>query len=147
MDAEGHTGSRPALATSSALACREVVTLPAQNGTATRDALFEQQGPSAAPSLLAGGGSSRPRGPYEGARSQVVAVPGGTPDTGAARERRRPHDFGGMETVVAAGIARFVRGGPHEATSTGTGPRLVRSGGSENARLCALSNIPGGISG
>jgi hypothetical protein len=48
---------------------------------------------------------------YKGARSLVVVVSGGTPGKGDACEGRSPHGFNGMEAEVAAGIARFVRGG------------------------------------
>lgn len=48
---------------------------------------------------------------YQGPRSQVVVVTGGTPGKGNGCEGRTPHGFNGMEAEVAAGIARFVRGG------------------------------------
>ena len=50
---------------------------------------------------------------YKGPRSQVVVVSGGTPGRGDACEGRSPHGFNGLEAEVAAGIARFVRGGPY----------------------------------
>jgi pimeloyl-ACP methyl ester carboxylesterase len=50
---------------------------------------------------------------YKGPRSQVVVVSGGTPGRGDACEGRSPHGFNGVEAEVAAGIARFVRGGPY----------------------------------
>jgi len=53
----------------------------------------------------------------EGAREQVVTVtggPGSTRGTGIdACEGRSPHGFLGQETEVAAGIARFIRGGSY----------------------------------
>lgn len=48
---------------------------------------------------------------YKGSRAQVVAVSGGTSGPGDACEGRSPHGFHGMEAEVAAGIARFARGG------------------------------------
>jgi pimeloyl-ACP methyl ester carboxylesterase len=48
---------------------------------------------------------------YKGPRSQVVVVSGGTPGRGDACEGRSPHGFNGLEAEVAAGIARFARGG------------------------------------
>jgi pimeloyl-ACP methyl ester carboxylesterase len=50
---------------------------------------------------------------YKGPRSQVVVVAGGTTGRGDACEGRSPHGFNGVEAEVAAGIARFVRGGPY----------------------------------
>jgi hypothetical protein len=43
----------------------------------------------------------------------VVVVAGGTTGRGDACEGRSPHGFNGVEAEVAAGIARFVRGGPY----------------------------------
>ena len=52
-----------------------------------------------------------------GAREQVVTVTGGPPYPGAvsiaACEGRAPHGFYEVETEVAAGIGRFVRGGSY----------------------------------
>jgi pimeloyl-ACP methyl ester carboxylesterase len=50
---------------------------------------------------------------YQGPRSQVALVSGGTAGRGDACEGRSPHGFNGLEAEVAAGIARFVRGGPY----------------------------------
>ena len=48
---------------------------------------------------------------YKGTRSQVAVVSGGIPGRADACEGRSPHAFHGLEAEVAAGIARFVRGG------------------------------------
>lgn len=52
-----------------------------------------------------------------GAREQVVTVAGGPGWSGpsglAACEGRSPHGFAGQEAEVAAGIARFIRGGTY----------------------------------
>lgn len=47
---------------------------------------------------------------YKGPRSQVIVVDGGSAGRGGACEGRSPHGFNGMETEMAAGIARFARG-------------------------------------
>jgi hypothetical protein len=47
---------------------------------------------------------------YRGPRSQAVAVSGGASGKGDACEGRSPHGFNGIESEVATGIARFVRG-------------------------------------
>jgi len=47
---------------------------------------------------------------YKGPRSQVVVVSGGASGKGDACEGRSPHGFNGIESEVATGIARFVRG-------------------------------------
>jgi hypothetical protein len=44
-------------------------------------------------------------------RLQKIVVTGGSPGKGNACEGRSPHGFNGLEAEVAAGIARFVRGG------------------------------------
>jgi hypothetical protein len=48
---------------------------------------------------------------YKGPRVQVAVVSGGTAGRSDACEGRSPHGFNGLEAEVAAGIARFVRGG------------------------------------
>jgi pimeloyl-ACP methyl ester carboxylesterase len=48
---------------------------------------------------------------YKGTRSQVIVVDGGSAGRGDACEGRSPHGFNGMEAEMAAGIARFARGG------------------------------------
>ena len=50
---------------------------------------------------------------YKGPRSQVVVVSGGASGKGDACEGRSPHGFNGMDAEVAAGIARFARGGQY----------------------------------
>lgn len=64
------------------------------------------------PADLMGGITAKTRGP----RQQIVTVTGGPVAPGrtpglAACEVREPHDFVDQEAEVAAGIARFVRGG------------------------------------
>jgi hypothetical protein len=44
-------------------------------------------------------------------RVQQVVATGGSPGRGDACEGRSPHGFNGLEAEMAAGIARFVRGG------------------------------------
>jgi len=48
---------------------------------------------------------------YKGTRAQVIVVDGGSAGRGDACEGRSPHGFNGMEAEMAAGIARFARGG------------------------------------
>ena len=54
----------------------------------------------------------------EGAREQVVVLVGGSPPVGAAANidacgARQPHGFFNLDEAVAAGVARFVRGGTY----------------------------------
>lgn len=53
----------------------------------------------------------------QGVRQQIVTVTGGPDYTGPAGvdayEGRAPHGFVDQETEVAAGIARFIRGGEY----------------------------------
>jgi pimeloyl-ACP methyl ester carboxylesterase len=50
---------------------------------------------------------------YRGPRLQVAVVTGGTAGAGDACEGRSPHGFNGIEAEVAAGLARFARGGKY----------------------------------
>lgn len=50
---------------------------------------------------------------YKGARAQVVVVTGGSSGQGDACAGRSPHGFTGLDAELAAGIARFVRGGQY----------------------------------
>jgi len=54
---------------------------------------------------------------YQGPRSQVVVVSGGASGKGDACEGRSAHGFNGIESEVAAGIARFVRGEKYQRPS------------------------------
>jgi hypothetical protein len=59
---------------------------------------------------------------YQGPRAQVAVVSGGTAGRGDACAGRSPHGFTGMEAEMAAGIARFARGGRYESPFTGRAP-------------------------
>jgi hypothetical protein len=64
--------------------------------------------------------ATRPRrphfGPHAGQREQTVKVTGGPGGGGSGLEGcegKAPHGFVGQDAEVAAGIARFVRGGTY----------------------------------
>jgi hypothetical protein len=50
---------------------------------------------------------------YKGPRAQVAVVSGGSSGSGDACAGRSPHGFLGLEAELAAGIARFARGGQY----------------------------------